>query len=66
MVDNPLSLEKVEKVQFIDGRVKDTETSSVKCTCYFHQTMKLPWRHIFALRNRLEMPMFDEDLPHRR
>ena len=28
--------------------------------------MKLPWRHIFALRNRFEMPMFDEDLLLRR
>ena len=59
-------VEKVEKVQFIDGRVEDTKTSSVKCSCYFHQTiiLKLPCCHIFTLRNRLEMPMFDEERWH--
>ena len=41
-----------------------TETSSVKCSCYFNQTMKLPY--IFTLSYRLEMPMFDDDLSHRR
>ena len=28
--------------------------------------MKLPCHHIFTSRNRLEMPMLDEDLAHRR
>ena len=40
------------------------QNSSVKCSYYFHQTMKLPCRHIFTLRNRLDITIFDEDLPH--
>ena len=47
-------LEKVEKVQFLDRRVKDTKTSSVNCSCYFHQTMKLSCCHFFTLRKRLQ------------
>ena len=57
-------LHKMDEVKFVEGIVKDFETSSSTCSCYFNQTMKLPCRHIFAFRSRNDQPLFDEGLAH--
>ena len=57
-------LHKMDKVKFVEGVVKDFETSSSTCSCYFNQTMKLPCSHIFAFRRRNDLPLFDEGLAH--
>ena len=33
-----------------------------ECNCSFRKTMQLPCRHIFAIRKRCEIPMFDPSL----
>lgn len=33
-----------------------------ECNCSFRKTMQLPCRHIFAIRRRCEIPMFDPNL----
>lgn len=36
--------------------------SLAECECIFRKSMLLPCRHIFALRNKLEQPLFDPEL----
>jgi zinc finger SWIM domain-containing protein 3 len=57
-----------DKVKIIHGKddtyeVKTSEgtktVSTMDCACIFRRSMKLPCRHIFALRKQLEAPLFD-------
>ena len=36
------------------------------CTCYFRQSLRLPCRHIFAVRSLVGLPLFDESLCDKR
>lgn len=58
--------EKRSKVKIVDGCVTTAETFLYECSCSFYQSMKLPCKHIFALRESNEQPMFDETLVHKR
>ncbi len=59
-------VEKVQDIQEDDGvyRVKTSEgmkTVSVgDCECIFRRSMKLPCRHMFALRKKLGVSLFDD------
>lgn len=59
-------LEKHTKVKMVDGKVTTTETSLDECSCKFHQTMKLPCKHIFAFRESNHQPLFEERLAYNR
>ena len=59
-------LEKRTKVKMVDGKVTTAETSLDECSCKLHQTMKLPCKHIFALRESSHQPLFEERLTHNR
>ena len=50
----------------VDGKVATAETSLDECSCKFHQTMKLPCKHIFAFRETSHQPLFEERLAHNR
>lgn len=58
-------VDKVTSIQEEDGmyKVKTSEgmktVSILKCGCIFQRSMKLPCRHIFALRKRLGLGLFD-------
>lgn len=51
-----------------DGRwkVATAKTSLNECSCKFHQTMKLPCKHIFAFCETSHQPLFEERLAHNR
>ena len=34
-------------------------TTSSSCSCYFQRSMRLPCKHIFAVRSQLDLPLFD-------
>ena len=59
-------LEKRTKVKMVDGKVTTAETSLDACSCKFHQTMKLPCKHIFAFRENSHQPLFEERMAHSR
>ena len=66
------SMEKVKQIQEKDG-VYTVETSNglknvsmQDCECVFRQSMKLPCRHMFALRKNLREPLFDAECCDRR
>lgn len=44
----------------------EVNVSTISCTCLFHKSMLLPCRHIFAVRNKLGMPLFDAVLASQR
>ena len=50
-------------VQTSDG-IKVVSLTS--CDCVFHKSMKLPCRHIFALRKNLSQPLFDSSICDKR
>ena len=47
----------VHNIQTSDGMIKVTHQS---CTCLFSKSMLLPCRHIFALRNKDELSLYDQ------
>ena len=50
-------------VDTTEGKKKVTTSS---CECIFNKSMLLPCRHIFALRNKLDHPLFDEEICDKR
>ena len=58
---------KVQEIKDIDGQYFIQTSEGEKCVgmsdgnCIFRKSMLLPCRHIFALRNKLEQPLFSED-----
>ena len=42
-----------------DGSI---EVSSLHCTCCWSQSMKLPCRHVFHIRSKMGLPLFDKNL----
>ena len=54
------------KVKMVDGKVTTAETSLDGCSCKFHQTLKLPCKHIFAFRESSHQPLFEDRLVHNR
>jgi zinc finger SWIM domain-containing protein 3 len=40
--------------------------STLQCTCVFNCSMRLPCRHILALRSTLDLPLFDAELCDKR
>lgn len=46
-------------IQFKNSIIKTTPDS---CTLYFRNSYTLPCQHIFAVRKRFELPLFDIDL----
>ena len=54
------------KLLRVRGKVADLQGEKVvsitDCDCMFYTSMSLPCRHIFALRSKLEEPLFDPNL----
>ena len=65
-------IELKEKVKFtlkhdqehyqVDSSEELLEVSSTNCACISWMFMKLPCRHIFAVRTKLEMDLYSEEL----
>ena len=60
-------IEKVKDIQEKDGMYTVETKHGLKtvstqgCGCVFRQSMKLPCRHILALRKNLKKPLFDAE-----
>ena len=63
---------KVQEIKEIDGQYFIQTSEGEKCVglsdcnCIFRKSMLLPCRHIFALRNKLEQPLYSEDICNKR
>ena len=59
-------LENRTTVKMVDGKVTTAETSLDRCSYKFHETMKLPCKHIFAFCESSHQPLFEQRLAHNR
>ena len=66
-------VEKVKPICGDDNEIFMVQTSEgpktmtiSDCECTFYRSMSLPCRHIFALRAKLEVPLFDPDMCNER
>ena len=55
-----------DDIHTIDTSEGPKTVSPLSCECIFFTSMKLPCRHIFALRQKLELPLFDPDICDKR
>ena len=60
-----LSAERNQSATIISGG-RSITTCSNSCECSFFKVMKLPCRHIFALRSHFQMPLCDRTICHMR
>lgn len=62
-------MSKVKEIKYIDSNYVVETTDGVSdhhCECVFFKSMRLPCRHIFVVRNKLGLPLFDSDLCDKR
>ena len=50
----------IERVFPVRGDVLDVNTETWNCECQFNKTLKLPCCHIFAIREKKEIALFQE------
>ena len=59
-------LHNTDAVCIEDGQVSGETTTCSECSCSFNQRMLLPCCHIFAMRRRQGLSVYDEMLSHTR
>lgn len=62
LVEDIENSECVESFFRVDSNEGELIVSSTNCPCMSHMSMTLPYRHIFAVRMKLDMDLFAENL----
>lgn len=66
LVDKVKEIQRKDEKYVVETNDGIKTVSECSCECVFHKSMKLPCRHMFSLRKRLGIPLFDASICDKR